>query len=185
MAASAAESHQLVTQEKSWQLPLTVQHALIWIPVYPVWVTKHVTWAKYKYGGISPTNYGHKRWNIVKVCVKYVSRPLNSCPWLKDFNQSSVGALKNIIVIFKWQCQKDDDGTFDTDTEWDKVDFQKVLFEFAYSVKEVTKLKIKWKLPQVVLTEKLWKFSSSQLSSSRCKIGNQPGSPHPWNLFSY
>lgn len=53
------------------------------------------------------TNYGHKRRNIVKVCVKYVSRPLNS----------SVGALKNIIVIFKWQCQKDDDGTFDTDTE--------------------------------------------------------------------
>lgn len=96
------------------------------------------------------TNYGHKRRNIVKVCVKYVSRPLNSCPWLKDFNQSSVGALKNIIVIFKCQCQKDDDGTFDTDTEWDKVDFQKVLFEFAYSVKEVTKLKIKWKLCLIV-----------------------------------
>lgn len=86
------------------------------------------------------TNYGHKRRNIVKVCVKYVSRPLNS----------SVGALKNIIVIFKCQCQKDDDGTFDTDTEWDKVDFQKVLFEFAYSVKEVTKLELKWKLCLIV-----------------------------------
>lgn len=99
VAASAAESHQLVAQEKSWQLPLTVQHALIWIPVYPVWVTKHVAWAKYKYGGISPTNYGHKRRNIVKVCVKYVSRPLNSCPWLKDFNQSSKGALKNTMMM--------------------------------------------------------------------------------------
>lgn len=128
VAASAAESHQLVTQEKSWQLPLTVQLALIWIPVNPVWVTKHVAWAKYTFGGISPTKYGHRHRNIVKVCVKYlVSRPLNSCPWPKDFNQSFVGALMNIIVIFKCQCHEDDDGTFDTDIEWEKTDFQKLL----------------------------------------------------------
>lgn len=109
VSANTNESHQLVTQQKTWQLPQTVHSTLIWIPVFPVWLNKHVANTKYRSKHCETLSFPFPElWIVANIWILANFSKLREAPVC--CSSSEVGKLTKPVNLDPWSldypCKK-------------------------------------------------------------------------------